>query len=188
MKALTTGKLVVKLGVILLGAVLLLCFIAPYIHIILSKEDTHKVFGFRNLRSFLYAIGLPISLFTCATLLLFAGKYVPSSIQKVYIKIGGFLFLYSAVFQFIWIFWATTDLSKGMYYLSIALISIVVTVLYIKTVQAYQDIVYRLKRIIRRLFAFIISDVDDKALIDEHKKDAFVKEREAVMEEVSEML
>ena len=44
------------------GAVILLSFIAPYSHIFFDKASTIKVFGFNNLRTFMYAIGLPCSI------------------------------------------------------------------------------------------------------------------------------
>ncbi len=115
-----------KFLLVLLGAIIVMAVIAPYIHIFLDRKDTVEVFGFRNLRNFLYAIGLPISLFFCASLLFYTTKYIKEDSPKLYLKIVSSLFLWSSFFQFIWIFWDRQDLDKSFYYFSMIMLSAII--------------------------------------------------------------
>lgn len=106
-----------KLVYALIGAIILLAFIAPYLNIFLDKTSTVKVFGFKNFRTFTYVIGLPSSLMVCSFLLLYISLKTKYSIGRL----ASCLFLYSSLFQFIWIFWDAPDLPKTLYHISIAI-------------------------------------------------------------------
>ena len=107
-----------KLVYALIGAIILLAFIAPYLNIFLDKTSTVKVFGFKNFRTFrAYVIGLPSSLMVCSFLLLYISLKTKYSIGRL----ASCLFLYSSFFQFIWIFWDAPDLPKTLYHISIAI-------------------------------------------------------------------
>ena len=106
-----------KLVYALIGAIILLAFIAPYLNIFLDKTSTVKVFGFKNFRTFTYVIGLPSSLMVCSFLLLYISLKTKYSIGRL----ASCLFLYSSLFQFIWIFWDAHDLPKTLYHISIAI-------------------------------------------------------------------
>lgn len=154
-----------------IGVIVLLCFIAPYIHILLPKTSTVKVFGFRNLRSFMYAIGVPLSLFACATLFLFSLNYLEGNKQlKKYLQAIAFLFCYNAFFQFIWIFWATTDLSKPTYYTSIAFLSFFLLLIYFFLYKNYNSTTLYLKNTISVLFDFIVISTPKKYISKEDQK------------------
>ena len=43
-------------------------------------------------------------------------------------RVAGYLFLYSSIFHFIWIFWSGSDLPENAYYLSIAISSLVAVI------------------------------------------------------------
>jgi hypothetical protein len=118
---------------VFIGVIILLAFIVPYLSIFLDKTSTVKVFGFRNLRTFTYVIGLPSSLMVCSFLLLYISLKTKYSIGRL----ASYLFLYSSLFQFIWIFWDAADLPKTLYHISIAIASlftaIFITKILIKT-------------------------------------------------------
>ena len=114
---------------IVTGAIILLAFVAPYLNIFLDKTSTTKVFGFKNLRTFSYVIGLPISLLVCSFMLLYISLKTKYKIGKL----ASYLFLYSSLYQFIWIFWNAPDLPKKIYHISIAAASLVTTIFIIKT-------------------------------------------------------
>lgn len=109
---------------IIYGAVILLSFIAPYSHIFFDKASTIKVFGFNNLRTFMYAIGLPCSILVCSYLLIISNIRAKTKLNRV----AGYLFLYSSIFHFIWIFWPGSDLPENAYYFSIAISSLVAVI------------------------------------------------------------
>ena len=84
-----------KLVYALIGAIILLAFIAPYLNIFLDKTSTVKVFGFKNFRTFTYVIGLPSSLMVCSFLLLYISLKTKYSIGRL----ASYLFLYSSFFS-----------------------------------------------------------------------------------------
>ncbi|CAL2078168.1 hypothetical protein [Tenacibaculum sp. 190524A02b] len=172
-KAQTTEiiKLTLK---IFIGAVIILFVIAPYIHIFSDKTDRIKVFGFRNLRSFLYVIGLPMSLFLCSTLLFIASKYIEEKFVKSFFTKVSFLFLWSSFFQFIWIFWDRKDLPKSAYYISIIILSVVITLVFKQLLVARKSMLLKLKNAIASLSRF--SFIDAKKHIKSDSKDAYNKE------------
>lgn len=145
------------------------------------------------MRSFLYALGLPLSLFACSALLLISSKQIQKGILQIFCKYGGVIFSLSSIFQFIWIFWSQTDLSKTTYYLSILLISVIVTVLYYNVIINYKaifhnHIITKVSYVTRPLFKFLINDIEDKGLIKESKKEEFVIEREKVMKNMAKKI
>lgn len=140
---------------IIIGALILIAFIAPYLHIFLPKESTVKVFGFRNFRTFMYSFGLPLSLFACSNILIYASTFV-KEFKKPF-TICGFLFNYTSIFHFVWIFWADTDLSRTQYYISIVAISLVFTLVYANFIILYNRHIESLKYKIKTLFTFIYS-------------------------------
>lgn len=85
---------------IICGVVILLSFIAPYSHIFFDKASTIKVFGFNNLRTFMYTIGLPCSILVCSYLLIISNMRAKTKLNRV----AGYLFLYSSIFHSIWLF------------------------------------------------------------------------------------
>ena len=80
-----------KLVYVIIGAIILLAFVAPYLNIFLDKTSTTKVFGFKNFRTFTYVVGLPSSLLVCSFLLLYISLKTKYKIGKL----ASYLFLLS---------------------------------------------------------------------------------------------
>ncbi|WP_430412839.1 hypothetical protein [Kordia sp.] len=171
-----------KLLLSIFGAIIVLSFIAPYIHIPLSKTSIVKVFGFRNLRSFMYASGTPYSLLVCSFLLILASKYIFESVPKIFFKICGLVFLYSSIFQFIWIFWAATDLPKSAYYSSITVLSLVPIYIINRLYNKYQIGIEKTKQTIRNLISFLYS-LDKKGYVKDDRLNEYRKERTIITQE-----
>ncbi|MCD8425737.1 hypothetical protein LNJ40_10555 [Tenacibaculum dicentrarchi] len=148
-----------KILIIITGAITILSVIAPYIHIFLDKTDQIKIFGFRNIRTFLYVLGLPISLFSCAVFLLYSTKFMNETSPKKYFKKISFLFLWSSFFQFIWIFWDKQDLPKVTYYIIILLISFFTTYYFKKAIGLRKETLIKLQNIVNSLSRFSIITV-----------------------------
>lgn len=132
-------------------------FIAPYLHIELPKTSKVKVFGFRNLRSFMYAFGMPLSLFTCTSLFLYATSYIKEQkIKKIFLVIS-LMFNYTSIFHFVWIFWSQKDLPKGQYYLAISILSLVFVYTYYLFFRFRKSHVIKLQKALNTIshFAFI---------------------------------
>ena len=166
----TTG---IKLGVLVIGVIVVMCVIAPYIHIFLDKKDTVKVFGFRNLKTFLYSFGMPLSLFGCSSLLFYSVKDHKERFKKVCLQSASFLFLWSSFFQLIWVFWSGKDLSKSMYYVSMILLSIstsaIYTVFVLKRESTINSITSKYKSVVLMLNTYIYDSEQDLKEEVKHK-------------------
>lgn len=173
----------IDLKLIFIGALILISFIAPYLHIFLPKESTVKVFGFRNLRTFMYSFGLPVSLFACSCILTYATSFINKDNFKKLFLITSLLFNYTSVFNFIWIFWASSDLSKLQYYISLALISLIFTYTYFLFYKKYTNYTNLLKNNIKTLFNFMFS-LTTKNYIKEEKEEEFAIYRIEVTDSV----
>ncbi|MEM7485843.1 MAG: hypothetical protein AAF348_11605 [Bacteroidota bacterium] len=160
-KTRTTGATVKKTivtALLIIGAVA--GAVAPFVHILYPKTakekiqleedfesgavdlDTYKVkkaelkakyrfAGFTNQRRFMFAIGLPVSLFFCSLFLLMSSKRIEQREFKKGMAIGGTLFQFTSIYFIVWTIWAyktSEDFPKYMYYLSIILIATLSTV------------------------------------------------------------
>ncbi len=163
---------------LIIGAIFLLtliCFIAPFIPILLDKNSEVEWFGFANLRFFLYAFGLPLSLFACSSFLLFVLKYINEIKFKLYFTIVALLFNYTSVFHFVWIFWIKApDFSEMHYYISIALISFIYIIVYYLFYKHYRLTISKLQNALNAISIFAFHGV--KKHIEEDKLDAYAKD------------
>jgi hypothetical protein len=156
-------------------ALTLISFIAPYIPIFLDKTSEDEWFGFRNLRFFLYAFGLPLSLFACSSLLLFTLKYMNEFKLKLYLTIAAMLFNYTSIFHFVWIFWVKgPDFSEIQYHVSIVAISAIYTCVYILFYKHYQLSIHKLQNALNAISIFAFSGV--KKHIKEDSFDDYAKD------------
>lgn len=158
----------------LVGAIIILFVIAPYLHIFMESQDTNKVFGFKNMRSFMYVIGLPLSLFLCSSLLLMAAQYIKEKQIKIFFTIVAFLFFWSSFFQFIWIFWDRQDLPRVYYYSSLIILSLGVSLLYHKLFVWRRDITLKLQKVVDSLSRF--SFITAKRHINPRSKEQYNKD------------
>ncbi|SNR14455.1 membrane protein of unknown function [Tenacibaculum jejuense] len=163
-----------KVMISLIRIIIFTSVIAPYIHIFLSKKDTVNVFGFNNLRTFLFVIGLPISLFTCANVLLYITKFMEKNSPKIQVRIIAILFLWSSFFQFIWIFWDRQDLPKPLYYISIVVLSFVSTVTFNSFIHTRESTRVRLQKAVNAFSTF--SFITAKKHIKTENIEAYEKE------------
>ncbi len=146
----------VKILFTIIGVIILIGFIAPYLHIEMDKTSKIKVFGFRNMRSFLYSIGIPTSLLVCSSLFLYATNYIVESKMKKYFIFASLLFCYNSFFQYTWIFWAESDLSRGAYYASIAGLSLGFCGAYYLLYKFYVPTIVKLKDALQEAILFFV--------------------------------
>lgn len=165
----------IKICLQILVAITVVAFIiAPYVHVFLEKTSTEKIFGFKNLKFFMYVIGLPMSLFLCSTLLLVASKFIKEKFVKVFFTTISFLFVWSSFFQFVWIFWQGEDLSKFTYYFSIFFLSAVMSLCFRYLINARKSYLLKLQNIVHSLSRF--SFINAKKFIKEDNKESYDKE------------
>jgi len=87
------------------------------------KED-QKLFGYRSPRTFLYAIGTPITMLFFALLVLSITHLIGEQVIRLAIYFSTLCLLFIAVYHIVWIFWPRNDFPKNLYHLSIALMSL----------------------------------------------------------------
>ena len=147
----------IDLRLIFIGVVILVCLIAPYVHILVDNDSQVEWFGFSNLRVFLYSIGMPISLLCASCIILTATNFISDNKFKTYFISVALLFNYSSVFYLIWIFWSSSDLTETQYYMSIAGISLLFTIAYYIFYKHYHFTITKLQSALNAIsrFAFI---------------------------------
>lgn len=141
---------------VMIGAIVLLSIIAPYIHMFFDKTSNKEIFGFTKMRDFLYAIGVPSSLLTCSMLLMYTLSLISDKKKQKYLMVVAVLFLFNSFFQFIWIFWSGSDLSNEAYYFSVIGLSILFTSVYFLIYQHYLYNLSKLKFAFNDLLALLI--------------------------------
>ncbi len=67
--------------------------------------EKYQFIGFKNIRRFLFAIGLPIALFFCSFSLLFFSRYISDVFVKKGSFVVGFSFQFTSIYFILWIFW-----------------------------------------------------------------------------------
>ena len=182
LKARTIG---VKILFIITGVIILIGFIAPYVHIEMDRTSNVKVFGFRNLRSFFYSLGIPTSLLVCSSLFLYATNYINESGIKKYFVLTSLLFCYNSFFQYIWIFWSESDLSRGAYYTSIAGLSLVFSFAYYLLYKFYTPTIIKLKEALQEAISFFVGA---KKHVSEKNRKEYINEYFNALEKINEKI
>ncbi|UZO81353.1 hypothetical protein NBT05_02505 [Aquimarina sp. ERC-38] len=94
--------------------------------------EKYQVFGFTNMRRFLFAVGFPIALFSCSILMLFIARFSNDLYIKKGTLIGGTSFQTISLYFIIWSFWSFDegiyDFSETTYYLILAVTSITLSI------------------------------------------------------------
>lgn len=132
---------------------------APFIHITFPKTDHSDItlqssydkkeisveifkqqkeilkanrFGFKSIRSFLFALGFPFTLLCSSLVLLYASKHINDKMVKKGILTASIAFQFTAIYFIIWTVTAhlfkAKDFDRSVYYLMMALSSILVTI------------------------------------------------------------
>ena len=110
----TENKSNLILIIITLGAIV--AAIAPFLHIFCSRESTTEIFGYSNMRMFLYSAGMPFTLFITSLILTFVSNYIGDKIVYKTIRNISFIILAVAAYYIVWVFWAKKDLNPLFYY------------------------------------------------------------------------
>ncbi len=118
----TTTKINIITLLLITGATL--ATIAPFLHILFPRESQVKVFGFRNARSFFYAIGIPITLFISSIILSYISNFISLQAISKAVRNIAFVFLTIASYYIAWTLWAKGDFPPILYYSMLVLVSL----------------------------------------------------------------
>lgn len=156
-----------------------------------ASESTF--FGFLNIQYFLYAIGIPISLFICSLLLTHFASYIRDEKEsglsklKLSMRVASIAFLFISVYYIAWTVWPASDFSPVAYYLSIIGVSAIITYAAMHYAGGVQKSILKLSKIVSNLptmrkdadmvtnIANIMPEKDDvvvfKAMLDTYGND-----------------
>ncbi len=117
----TTGETNIIIIILTIGAIV--AAIAPFLHILCSKESKIELFGFRNARMFFYAIGLPVTLLISSIILSYISNFIGIKKINQAVRSIAFIFLSVSFYYIVWTFWAKADFPPIVYYGMIILIA-----------------------------------------------------------------
>ena len=168
---------------IYLTALAIVAVLSPFLHILYLLNDKEGIFGFAYMSSFMYSLSLPI-MSICSGLLL---KYVGTQLTefKVYFKYISNSFLFVGIFFMIYTFVPMFDFSAPVYFISLLILSVVLTVASHFLHKAVLTTEERLKNIISKLFDFIILETPRKHVSEEKQID-YVISYEKIINEIGD--
>lgn len=157
--------------------------LSPFMHVLYLLNDKEGVFGFAYMSSFMYSLSLPI-MSICSGLLL---KYVGTQLIdfKVYFKYISNSFIFVGIFFMIYTFVPMFDFSASVYFISLLILSVVLTIASHYLHKAVLTTEERLKNIISKLFDFIILETPRKHVSEEKQID-YVISYEKIINEIGE--
>ncbi len=118
------GTKLLKLSVVILA---LLFSLMPFVNVLFPIGFMEDVFGFPDLTRFLYAIGQPVSMFLFAISMLYISNYSSKKIRDL-IRLFTLPFIATSIFNIVWAFYYAPDLNKYVYYSTMMLVVILLTI------------------------------------------------------------
>lgn len=164
-----------------------LCAVAvlsPFLHIIYINEDKEGIFGFAYMSSFLFSISLPLMAISSGLILKFAKNIIIEDFKKTFGYIAN-TFLLVGFFFLIYTFAPMYDLSIYAYYAILLALSLALTAIANHVHKAIITTEERLKKIISKLFDFIILETPRKHVSEEKQID-YVISYEKIINEIGE--
>jgi len=122
-------------------------------------KEKYKFLGFTNQRRFMFAVGLPVSLFVASLFLLFSAKHITQRNFRTGFMVAGTFFEFTALYFIVWTIWAYKtggDFPRYMYYLSIVIISVLSTIATRILVNGWFNEVSKLKKLRESVIEFFV--------------------------------
>ncbi|WGF92492.1 hypothetical protein [Aequorivita marisscotiae] len=164
-----------------------LCIVAvlsPFLHVLYLTGDTEGIFGFAYMSSFMFSISLPLMAISSGLILKFTKTIVIDEFKVIFGYIAN-TFLLVGFFFLIYTFAPMYDLSIYAYYVVLLILSLALTFIASKIHKAIITTEQRLKRIISKLFDFIILETPRKHVSEEKQID-YVISYEKIINEIGE--
>lgn len=157
--------------------------LSPFLHIFYIFNDREGIFGFAYMSSFMYSLSLPL-MAICSGLLL---KYLASQLpdfRKFLVFISN-SFLFVGIFFMIYTLVPLTDFATEVYFISLFILSVALTLAAHILHSAILTTEQRLKKIISKLFDFIILETPRKHVSEEKQID-YVISYEKIINEIGD--
>ncbi|MEM0518842.1 hypothetical protein VZD85_10790 [Aequorivita sp. MCCC 1A16923] len=160
-----------------------IAILSPFLHIFYVFDDREGIFGFAYMSSFMYSLSLPLMAICSGLLLKFMSKRIPE--LRVFLKLIGNSFLFVGFFFMIYTFVPISDFSTSVYFTALAILSVLLTFAAHYLHKAIITTEQRLKKIISKLFDFIILETPRKHVSEEKQID-YVISYEKIINEIGE--
>tara|TARA_R100000353_G_scaffold176098_3_gene148888 strand:+ start:35671 stop:36165 length:495 start_codon:yes stop_codon:yes gene_type:complete len=160
-----------------------IAILSPFLHIFYVFDDKEGIFGFAYMSSFMYSLSLPLMAICSGLLLKFISKRIPE--LRVFLKLIGNSFLFVGFFFMIYTFVPISDFSTSVYFAALAILSVVLTFAAHYLHKAIITTEQRLKKIISKLFDFIVLETPRKHVSEEKQID-YVISYEKIINEIGE--
>lgn len=158
--------------------------LTPFLHVFYLFNDKEGVFGFAYMSSFMFSLSLPMMALCSGLLLKFVGEQLDTHLKKSFKFISN-SFLFVGCFFLIYTLVPMTDFSAYVYFTLLIVLSIAMTFLANYLHKAFISTELRLKKIISKLFDFIILETPRKHVSEEKQID-YVISYEKIINEIGE--
>lgn len=164
-----------------------LCAVAilsPFLHMLYIIKDKEGIFGFAYMSSFMFSISLPLMAISSGLILKFVRNIIVEEFKKTFGYISN-TFLLLGFFFLIYTFAPMYDFSIYSYYSILLVLSLALTAIANVVNKAILTSEERLKKIISKLFDFIILETPRKH-VPEDKQIDYVISYEKVINDIGE--
>ncbi len=159
-------------------------FISPFLHMFYLNEDKEGIFGYAYMSSFLYSLSLPLVAISIGLILKYLSKHVSAHLFYS-VKYISYALVFLGFFFLSYTFLSIQDFSPGIYYLALTGISLALSIIAIYLNDALISTEKQMKKIISKLFDFIILETPRKHVSEERQID-YVISYEKVINEIGE--
>tara|TARA_R110000823_G_scaffold227834_2_gene355139 strand:+ start:101979 stop:102578 length:600 start_codon:yes stop_codon:yes gene_type:complete len=180
-----TGFLIIKKTKISFYLIFLaiVAVLSPFLHIFYIFNDREGIFGFSYMSSFMYSLSLPLMAICSGLLLKFVAQQVLEF--RMFLIFISHSFLFVGIFFIIYTLVPLTDFSTSIYFISLFILSVALTFAAHFLHRAIFTTEQRLKKIISKLFDFIILETPRKHVSEEKQID-YVISYEKIINEIGD--
>ncbi|MCB0468642.1 MAG: hypothetical protein KDC64_10615 [Aequorivita sp.] len=157
--------------------------LSPFLHVVYLIDDKEGIFGFSFMSSFMYSLSLPIMAICSGLLLKYAGNLLTD--LSIYFKYISNSFLFVGIFFMVYTFIPMFDFSTSVYLIGLLIVSVILTIASHYLHKAVLTTEERLKKIISKLFDFIILETPRKHVSEEKQID-YVISYEKIINEIGD--
>ncbi|KJJ39458.1 hypothetical protein MB09_04280 [Aequorivita vladivostokensis] len=157
--------------------------LSPFLHVVYLIDDKEGILGFTYMSSFMYSLSLPIMAICSGLLLKYTGTLLTD--LNIYFRYISNSFLFVGIFFMVYTFVPMFDFSSSIYFIGLLIVSVILTIASHYLHKAVLTTEERLKKIISKLFDFIILETPRKHVSEEKQID-YVISYEKIINEIGD--
>ncbi|WP_131459812.1 hypothetical protein [Aequorivita vladivostokensis] len=161
----------------------IMAVLSPFLHVVYLIDDKEGILGFTYMSSFMYSLSLPIMAICSGLLLKYTGTLLTD--LNIYFRYISNSFLFVGIFFMVYTFVPMFDFSSSIYFIGLLIVSVILTIASHYLHKAVLTTEERLKKIISKLFDFIILETPRKHVSEEKQID-YVISYEKIINEIGD--